>query len=122
MFVMPGPIAHPIRTCLIKKDYQHPHSEQTQNKKTFPILNESIIRKITEMIMKHLLKKFTATLLLFACLQKVNAAIVDTVDTYSPSMKKTIKAVVITPDNYANATALPVVYLLNGYIGNYRSW
>ena len=74
------------------------------------------------MIMKHLLKKITATLLIFACLQKVNAAIVDTVDTYSPSMKKTIKAVVITPDNYANATALPVVYLLNGYSGNYRSW
>src|SRR5678816_1963386 len=42
--------------------------------------------------------------------------------TYSPSMKKTIKAVVITPDNYANATALPVVYLLNGYSANYRSW
>ena len=74
------------------------------------------------MIMKHLLKKITAILLIFACLQKVNAAIVDTVDTYSPSMKKTIKAVVITPDNYANATALPVVYLLNGYSGNYRSW
>ena len=74
------------------------------------------------MIMKHLLKKITATLLLFAYLQKINAAIVDTVDTYSPSMKKTIKAVVITPDNYANATALPVVYLLNGYSGNYRSW
>ena len=72
--------------------------------------------------MKHLLKKITATLLLFACLQKVNAAIVDTVDTYSASMKKTIKAVVITPDNYPNATALPVVYLLNGYSGNYRSW
>ena len=72
--------------------------------------------------MKHILKKIAAFLFFFAWLQKVNAAIVDTVDTYSPSMKKTIKAVVITPDNYANAQALPVVYLLNGYSGNYRSW
>ena len=73
-------------------------------------------------MIKHTLKKLVAALFIFACLQKVNAAIVDTVDTYSPSMKKTIKAVVITPDNYANAQALPVVYLLNGYSGNYRSW
>jgi len=73
-------------------------------------------------MMKHLLKYFAAGLFIFACLQKANAAIVDTVDTYSSSMKKTIKAVVITPDNYANAKALPVVYLLNGYSGNYRSW
>ena len=73
-------------------------------------------------MMKYALKNFAAALIIFACLQKANAAIVDTVDTYSPSMKKTIKAVVITPDNYANAQALPVVYLLNGYSGNYRSW
>jgi S-formylglutathione hydrolase FrmB len=73
-------------------------------------------------MIKHTLKKFVAALFIFACLQKVNAAIVDTIDTYSPSMKKTIKAVLITPDNYANAQALPVVYLLNGYNGNYRSW
>jgi len=73
-------------------------------------------------MIKHTLKKLVAALFIFACLQKVNAAIVDTVDTYSPSMKKTIKVVVITPDNYANAQALPVVYLLNGYSGNYRSW
>lgn len=72
--------------------------------------------------MKHPIKSFAAGLFIFACLQNVNASIVDTVDTYSPSMKKTIKAVVITPDNYATAQALPVVYLLNGYSGNYRSW
>ena len=72
--------------------------------------------------MKYTLRIFAIIILAFAFHQKINAAKVDTVDTYSPSMKKTIKAVVITPDNYANATALPVVYLLNGYSGNYRSW
>lgn len=51
-----------------------------------------------------------------------SAAIVDTVETYSPSMKKNIKAVVITPDNYANAKALPVVYLLHGHGGRYSDW
>jgi S-formylglutathione hydrolase FrmB len=37
-------------------------------------------------------------------------------------MKKMIKAVVITPDDYSNAKALPVVYLLHGYSGNYSDW
>jgi S-formylglutathione hydrolase FrmB len=37
-------------------------------------------------------------------------------------MRKNIKAVVVTPDNYASATALPVVYLLHGYSGNYADW
>lgn len=50
------------------------------------------------------------------------AAVVDTVETYSASMKKNIKAVVITPDNYASAKELPVVYLLHGYSGNYADW
>ena len=51
-----------------------------------------------------------------------NAAIVDTVETSSASMKKNIKAVVIRPDNYASAQQLPVVYLLHGYSGNYSDW
>ncbi|RYG34401.1 MAG: esterase family protein, partial [Chitinophagaceae bacterium] len=51
-----------------------------------------------------------------------NAAIVDTVDTYSASMKKTIRAVVITPDDYAGAKELPVVYLLHGHGGGYADW
>lgn len=50
------------------------------------------------------------------------AASIDTVTTYSPSMKKQIKAVVITPDSYAGAKELPVVYLLHGYSGNYADW
>lgn len=50
------------------------------------------------------------------------AAIIDTVETYSPSMQKTIKAVVIRPDQYNKLNALPVVYLLHGYGGNYADW
>ncbi len=50
------------------------------------------------------------------------AAAIDTVATYSPSMKKHIKAVVITPDSYPVSKALPVVYLLHGYSGNYADW
>ncbi|MGN6494369.1 MAG: alpha/beta hydrolase [Agriterribacter sp.] len=37
-------------------------------------------------------------------------------------MKKQIKAVVIRPDNYEKEKALPVVYLLHGYSGNYANW
>ncbi|MEO6894819.1 MAG: alpha/beta hydrolase family protein, partial [Ginsengibacter sp.] len=50
------------------------------------------------------------------------AAKVDTVLTYSASMKKNIKAVVITPDNYSKNTSYNVVYLLHGYSGNYSDW
>ena len=61
-------------------------------------------------------------ILCFVFAQQMNAAIVDTIDTYSNSMKKTIKAVVIRPDNYASAKELPVVYLLHGYSGSYADW
>ncbi|MGZ3914461.1 MAG: alpha/beta hydrolase [Flavisolibacter sp.] len=50
------------------------------------------------------------------------AASVDTVLTYSPSMKKQIKAVVITPDAYKTGKEFPVVYLLHGHGGNYADW
>lgn len=61
-------------------------------------------------------------LLFFAVSTLSFAAKVDTVDTYSPSMKKTIRAVVVTPDSYPSAAELPVVYLLHGYSGNYADW
>ncbi len=51
-----------------------------------------------------------------------HAARVDTVDTFSPSMNKVIKAVVITPDSYDGMKEFPVVYLLHGYSGSYRDW
>lgn len=50
------------------------------------------------------------------------AATVDTALTYSASMKKNIKAVVILPDKYSKQTVYPVVYLLHGYSGNYADW
>lgn len=53
---------------------------------------------------------------------RVQAANIDTVDTYSASMKKTIKAVVMTPDSYTSGSEFPVVYLLHGYSGNYSDW
>ena len=68
------------------------------------------------------LKFFGFLLLSILYLQNSHAAIVDTVITYSPSMKKNIKAVVITPDNYATMNALPVVYLLHGHGGKYADW
>jgi S-formylglutathione hydrolase FrmB len=50
------------------------------------------------------------------------AAVVDTVKVHSQSMQKDIKAVIITPDTYASAKELPVVYLLHGYSGNHLDW
>lgn len=50
------------------------------------------------------------------------AARVDTVLTYSPSMEKNIKAVVILPDSYRASIKYPVIYLLHGYSGDYSSY
>ncbi|MGX5817111.1 alpha/beta hydrolase [Chitinophaga lutea] len=69
------------------------------------------------------LQAFLLSLALSACTAlTAAAATVDTVETYSPSMQKKIKAVVITPAGYAAAKAVPVVYLLHGYSGNYADW
>ncbi|WP_374758103.1 alpha/beta hydrolase [Fibrella forsythiae] len=54
--------------------------------------------------------------------QPGQASKIDTVATTSASMNKTIKAVVITPDSYADGKELPVLYLLHGYGGNYSDW
>ncbi len=70
------------------------------------------------------MKKFSLFLLsiiLFASFN-LSAAKVDTVLTYSPIMKKSIEAVVVTPDSYDNKKNYPVFYLLHGYSGNAKSW
>lgn len=50
------------------------------------------------------------------------ASKVDTVKVFSPSMKKEIKAVIITPTSCSADTPSPVLYLLHGYSGDYSSW
>lgn len=68
--------------------------------------------------------RFLSTILFFVLFISLKAfsATVDTVSTFSPSMKKQIKAVVIKPDSYNNDKLFPVVYLLHGYSGNYGNW
>ncbi|WP_432712108.1 alpha/beta hydrolase [Pedobacter sp.] len=50
------------------------------------------------------------------------AATVDTVSTFSKSMNKTIKAVVILPATYKAQQRFSTVYLLHGYGGNYGDY
>ncbi|MBE9460259.1 alpha/beta hydrolase [Dyadobacter subterraneus] len=52
----------------------------------------------------------------------LKASKVDTVSTYSSSMRKNIKAVVITPYAIKSSEKLPVLYLLHGYSGNQADW
>jgi S-formylglutathione hydrolase FrmB len=59
---------------------------------------------------------------LFGAWTQALAAKVDTIQTFSPSMNKKIKAVVILPDNYKNGKEYPVVYLLHGFGGTYADW
>jgi S-formylglutathione hydrolase FrmB len=64
---------------------------------------------------------FVITLLIWGT-TSLFAATVDTIETTSAVMHKKIKAVVIRPDAYADIPAMPVVYLLHGYGGNYANW
>ena len=70
------------------------------------------------------MKKIISLFLLsfFCVISGLSAANVDTVTTYSPGMKKSIKAVVIKPDSYDDARKFPVFYLLHGHGGDYRGW
>lgn len=67
-------------------------------------------------------KKIALFLVIGLCSTSAWAEKIDTVETYSPSMKKNIKAVVLTPDSYDGVKEFPVVYLLHGYSGNYADW
>lgn len=55
----------------------------------------------------------------------LRGAVADTVETYSPAMHKSIRALVIKPQAYIETTGttrFPVVYLLHGHGGNFKDW
>lgn len=53
----------------------------------------------------------------------VKAGQLDTLEIYSPAMQKTIRCLVITPDDYTfSGKPYPVLYLLHGWSGNYAGW
>ena len=69
------------------------------------------------------MKKLRYTLFLVLLFFSAQAAQVDTIQVFSPSMNKNIKTCVIVPDNYKKSKKkFPVVYLLHGYSGNYATW
>ncbi|GAB3937644.1 alpha/beta hydrolase [Mucilaginibacter myungsuensis] len=72
--------------------------------------------------MRNLFKGIALTCFILTCSLITRAARVDTVETYSDVMKKKIKAVVISPANYDNLKAMPVVYLLHGFGADYKNW
>lgn len=72
--------------------------------------------------MCSLSKKFNLLFLLLLIASWSFAATVDTVVTFSPSMKKNIKAVVVKPAGYNNNSKFPVVYLLHGHGGSQAEW
>jgi S-formylglutathione hydrolase FrmB len=54
---------------------------------------------------------------------QLNAGKVDTLEMFSPSMRKNINCLVITPDNYTlQGERYPVLYLLHGWSGHFASW
>lgn len=72
---------------------------------------------------KHMSKLFVLIVSL-AFILPLSAQQVDTVEVYSPKMKRNIKNVIILPESYDKSkdTRFPVLYLLNGYSGRYDSW
>ncbi|HEX2920105.1 MAG TPA: alpha/beta hydrolase family protein [Bacteroidales bacterium] len=67
---------------------------------------------------KHLIL-FLVTVL---ALSSANAAVIDTLQVYSKTMKKNIPVIVVKPDNYESIQELPVVFLLHGHSGNYLDY
>ncbi|MDR2469729.1 MAG: esterase family protein [Tannerella sp.] len=67
--------------------------------------------------------RFGGIFLLIFLATNLLAGQVDTVSVYSASMNKEVRNVVILPQNAERADVVfPVVYLLHGYGGDYRSW
>lgn len=72
--------------------------------------------------MKSLFKKAAIFLIAFASVTLFAAKPI-TVNVQSLAMKKDIPALVILPDSHANSDArYPVIYLLHGFGGNYKTW
>lgn len=70
-----------------------------------------------------MLRRLFFLISLITCFSMTHAATVDTVIIYSTSMKKEIKCVVIRPaTEQKQPVALPVVYLLHGWSGNFSNW
>ncbi|SIT94322.1 S-formylglutathione hydrolase FrmB [Pontibacter indicus] len=67
--------------------------------------------------------RYTFALLLTVTFLTAQAK-VDTLVIQSPSMQKTLKAGVVTPDGYQKKKngPYPVLYLLHGYSGNFSNW
>ena len=69
------------------------------------------------------MKRFLIITSAFFLCTSVFSAKVDTLTTFSAAMNKSIKTCVVIPDSYnPKGAALPVVYMLHGYSGNYSSW
>ncbi|MCD7976951.1 MAG: esterase family protein [Tannerellaceae bacterium] len=58
-------------------------------------------------------------LLFLFCLTTLHAGTVHTVQVYSESMNRNIDTQIVTPDKEGS---FPVIYLLHGYSGNYKTW
>ena len=67
------------------------------------------------------MKKFIILITIILSVSSLHAATVDTVSIYSSTMKKGLKAVVVTPANYKKDMSYPVVYLLHGSGGWYSN-
>lgn len=77
---------------------------------------------INLILFTNVMKKIYLILVWVLSVNLSSAATVDTVEVFSKAMGKNIKTVTILPDNYDAETALPVLYLLHGYGGDYKNW
>ena len=74
--------------------------------------------------MKNRITRLFCSLVLAAVALSGNAFTVDTLTIASKQdlIPEPMKVVVVTPDVVCDDCSLPVVYLLNGYGGDYRQW
>jgi S-formylglutathione hydrolase FrmB len=57
-----------------------------------------------------------------SCVNAQDKVRIDTLDAYSPALKRNFKSVVYTPAGIGQPKRFPVVYILHGYSGSFRDW
>lgn len=69
------------------------------------------------------MKRFILLFFIFTSAVSSKAALVDSINVPSKSMKNEVKVIVIVPDGISEVSVrYPVVYLLHGYDGNEKQW
>ncbi|TDQ18447.1 S-formylglutathione hydrolase FrmB [Algoriphagus boseongensis] len=87
------------------------------------ILSKKLIENYLSMRRSRIVKTIILLLFLSIPLLSIGQAKVDSIEVYSPTMKKNLRAAVTLPSSYSNSDKkFAVIYLLHGGSGSFSDW